>query len=187
MIIRLGIDASQPLASCAVSADEGIVAELTMDRPIENFPALIRGTLERAGVAMKDVQEIAVCVGPGSQTGVRATVVTGNALALALGVRVVGVRSTDAAAVLAPEARTVAVSAGRCRWYVHDYEWRDHQLCRVGGMRLEEDVPEGVLPAFRPETEAQGPCARGVLLVAQDQPHLVVEATDGEVMPFEMG
>lgn len=38
MSVRLGIDASQSVASCAVSADAGIIASGMVERPIENFP-----------------------------------------------------------------------------------------------------------------------------------------------------
>ena len=91
MAVRLGLDASQPYASCAVSTDLGIVASLSMERPIENFPALIRNTLSQAHVNLEEIDEIVVCIGPGSQTGVRSAVVTGNALALALDKPVTGV------------------------------------------------------------------------------------------------
>lgn len=71
MAVRIGLDASQPYASCAVSTESGIVAALSMERPIENFPELIRSTLSKAQISLKDLDEIVVCIGPGSQTGVR--------------------------------------------------------------------------------------------------------------------
>ena len=84
MSIRLGIDASQSVASCAISTDGEIVASGMIERPIENFPTLIRDVVTRANICLNDIDEIVVCIGPGSQTGIRTAVVTGNALALAL-------------------------------------------------------------------------------------------------------
>lgn len=113
MSIRIGIDASQSVASCAVSADAGIIASGMIERPIENFPTLIRDVVARAKISLKDIDEIVVCIGPGSQTGIRTAVVTGNALALALNKPISGVLSTDAAAMIAKakEPYRVAVSA----------------------------------------------------------------------------
>ena len=133
MSIRLGIDASQSVASCAISTDIGIIASATIERPIENFPTLIRDVVARANICLNDIDEIVVCIGPGSQTGIRTAVVTGNALALALNKPVSGVLSTDAAAMFSKsnEIYKVAVSAGRRRWFIQNYSWENGKLNRL--------------------------------------------------------
>lgn len=192
MAIRLGIDASQSIASCAISVDQGIMAEVTSDKPIENFTVLIRRALFQAQVSLDDIDEIVVCIGPGSQTGVRATVVTGNALALALGKPVVGVLSCDAGAVVFAEdgQYEIAVSAGRRRWYTAAYEWDDRAMRRVSEIRLMDDLPLGTKPSFffDPASDMTGKtCAYGCLLIADQQRQLIVPSVNGEVLYYESG
>lgn len=192
MAVRLGLDASQPYASCAVSTDLGVAASLAMERPIENFPALIRDTLSLAQVSLEEIDEIVVCIGPGSQTGVRSAVVTGNALAFALGKPVTGVLATDAAAVLAPAGRTgsVAVSAGRRRWYVENYHWEGKKLCRLDEMKLVDEIPPdgaSVFSANAAGAEAHKTCAYGILVVAEEQRHFIEQSLLSEIRPYEKG
>ena len=190
MSVRLGIDASQSVASCAISTDEGIIASATIERPIENFPALIRDVTARANICFSDIDEIVVCIGPGSQTGIRTAVVTGNALALALHKPVSGVLSTDAAAVTAPAKETckVAVSAGRRRWYTEDYRWQNGELHRSGTLNLVDDLPEHTNPGFntREDNSADDKnCAYGILIIAEHHRHLISQSMLDEVRPYE--
>lgn len=190
MAVRLGLDASQPYASCAVSTDLGVVAALSMEKPIENFPELIRNTLSKAHVSLEDIDEIVVCIGPGSQTGVRSAVVTGNALALALEKPVTGVLSTDAAAVLSPadKVKSIAVSAGRRRWYIENYDWDGEKLRRSGEMQLMDEMPAdsfSVFSASAGDSEECKTCAYGVLVVAEQQRHFIEQSLLSEIQPYE--
>ncbi len=190
MAIRLGIDASQSYASCAVSTDLGITASAAIERPIENFPALIRDVMARAGLCFEDLDEIVVCIGPGSQTGIRTAVVTGNALALALNKPVSGVLSTDAAAMIAKskEISKVAVSAGRRRWYVQGYQWNEQKLCRLDELQLMDEIPEDAFSVFSldlngfKELES---CACGILLAADQQRQLIEQSLLNKILPYE--
>lgn len=194
MVIRFGIDASQSAASCAIATDAGIIASAAMERPIENFSVLMRKVIARAGICLHDIDEIVVCVGPGSQTGIRTAVVTGNALAFALQKPVSGVLSTDAAAVLSEEKKKAggtwqtAVSAGRSRWFVEEYSWQDGRLNRSGVLRLADDLPEGVTPCFFGREAASADtknCAAGILRIAEQQRHLILQELLDEVRPYE--
>lgn len=190
MSVRLGIDASQSVASCAISTDMGIIASATIERPIENFPALIRDVAARADICLKDIDEIVVCIGPGSQTGIRTAVVTGNALALALNKPVSGVLSTDAAAMVlkSEEACKVAVSAGRRRWYVQSYDRIDKELCRLDELQLLDELPANAFPVFSPgpdNLKEFKSCAYGVLMVAKQQRQLISQPLMGEILPYE--
>lgn len=190
MSVRLGIDASQSVASCAISTDRGIIASAAIERPIENFPTLIRNVVARANICLQDIDEIVVCIGPGSQTGIRTGVVTGNALALALKKPVSGVLSTDAAAVLSKsnEIYKVAVSAGRRRWYVESYNWDGKILCRSDELQLMDDLPADAFSAFcadAGEFEETKSCAYGTLIVAEQQRHLISQAQLSEILPYE--
>lgn len=190
MSIRLGIDASQSVASCAISTDVGIIASATIERPIENFPTLIRDVVARANICLNDIDEIIVCIGPGSQTGIRTAVVTGNALALALNKPVSGVLSTDAAAVIlkSDETYKVAISAGRRRWFIEDYSCQNGILNRLGTLKLVDDLAESINPSFYAiEDEAAGDknCAVGILMIAEQQRHLISQSMLDEIRPYE--
>ncbi len=190
MSIRLGIDASQSAASCAISTDAGIIASAAMERPIENFPTLIREVAARANVNLKDIDEIVVCIGPGSQTGVRTAVVTGNALALALNKPVSGVLSTDAAAMISKtnEIYKVAVSAGRRRWYVESYKWNDKTLCRSDELQLMDELPADAFSVFSADPsnlKELKTCACGILMVAEQQRQLMDQSLLSEILPYE--
>lgn len=191
MAIRLGIDASQSVASCAISTDVGIIASATIEKPIENFPTLIRDVIARANICLNDIDEIVVCIGPGSQTGIRTTVVTGNALALALNKPVSGVLSTDAAAMISKskEIYKVAISAGRRRWFVEDYCWENGKLNRLGTLNLVDDLPENINPCFysvEDKSAGDKSCAYGILMIAEWQRHLIIQPMLDEVRPYEL-
>lgn len=190
MFIRLGIDASQPVASCAVSCDEKIIAADETEKPIENFPALIRNVISNAGIRLNDVDEIVVCIGPGSQTGIRTAVVIGNALALALRKPISGILSTDAAAMIAGSKGTykVATSAGRRRWYVGEYHWKDNVLCRVNEVLLMDELTADILIMFNSNSESSRDselCACGILKVAEYQRQLVEQSLLSKILLYE--
>lgn len=190
MSIRLGIDASQSVASCAISTDAGIIASATIERPIENFPTLIRDVVARANICLNDIDEIIVCIGPGSQTGIRTAVVTGNALALALNKPVSGVLSTDAAAVIlkSDETYKVAISAGRRRWFIEDYSCQNGILDRLGTLKLVDDLAESINPSFyaiEDESADDKNCAVGILMIAEQQRHLISQSMLDEIRPYE--
>lgn len=190
MSIRLGIDASQSIASCAISTDVGIVASATIERPIENFPTLIRDVVTRANINLNDIDEIVVCIGPGSQTGIRAAVVTGNALALALNKPISGVLGTDAAAMImkSNEIYRVAVSAGRRRWYVESYNWNGKMLCRLNELQLMDEIPTNAFSVFSTDSndlKEFKSCACGILMVAEQQRHLIEQSLLSEILPYE--
>ena len=190
MSIRLGIDASQSVASCAISADAGIIASGKIERPIENFPKLIRDVVARANICLNDIDEIVVCIGPGSQTGVRTAVVTGNALALALNKPISGVLSTDAAAMMSKinETYKVAVSAGRRRWFVESYNWNDEKLYRSDELQLMDELPSNAFSVFGSNCNDINElklCACGILMVAQQQRQLIEQSLLSEVLPYE--
>lgn len=190
MSIRLGIDASQSVASCAISTDIGIVASATIERPIENFPTLIRDVVAHANICLEDIDEIVVCIGPGSQTGVRTAVVTGNALALALNKPISGVLSTDAAAIISKsnESYKVAVSAGRRRWFIGHYSWQNDKLNRTDSIKLVDDLPTNVNPSFctiADISDNNKNCAYGVLMIAEQQRHLILQSMLDEIRPYQ--
>jgi tRNA threonylcarbamoyladenosine biosynthesis protein TsaB len=86
-------------------------------------PAMDRA-LKAAGWKPRDVQVVAVTVGPGSFTGLRIGVTTAKTLAYAVGADVVSVNTLDVVARQAPREGTIlwtALDAHRSQFYVHRY------------------------------------------------------------------
>ncbi len=87
------------------------VADLTQQRRhnVELMPA-IDGLCRSHGLAPRDLQHLYLSLGPGSFTGLRVALATAKMLALAAGVKLVGVPTLDVLARNAPDdARRVAV------------------------------------------------------------------------------
>lgn len=81
----------------------------------ESLPAVLTDVLNRAGVQLRDVKEVAVVSGPGSFTGLRAGVAFARGLArgLAAPVRLVPTFVAAASAYPAPASADFLLGAGR--------------------------------------------------------------------------
>jgi tRNA threonylcarbamoyl adenosine modification protein YeaZ len=97
----LGIDGALDGFSAAL-IDGRSVSEAASDRPdaLEAGLGRIAGLLGRRGLALRDLDRLAVGIGPGSFTGVRIAVSYAKALALATGLPLCGISSYD---VLTPD------------------------------------------------------------------------------------
>jgi tRNA threonylcarbamoyl adenosine modification protein YeaZ len=108
-VLVLALDTATPAVTVAVADRRAVLAgETAVDprRHGELLAPLIESVLRRARVTIADLTGIAVGTGPGPYTGLRAGVMTANALGSALGIPVLGVCTLD---VIASEA---ADSAG---------------------------------------------------------------------------
>lgn len=101
----LAFDTAGPLCAVALARPSGdgvdilAAAEERLGRGhAERLMPMIEAALGEANVRFGDLTRIAVTVGPGSFTGVRAGVAAARGLALALGIRAVGVGSLEALA-----------------------------------------------------------------------------------------
>lgn len=93
--MELAIDtASTDIASIALSAEGGLLAEITWrcfrNHSVELTPTIQR-LLEQMGVQKSHIGALFVCTGPGSYTGLRVGVSTAKGLAYGLGVPLFGV------------------------------------------------------------------------------------------------
>lgn len=191
MDIKIGIDASQHITSCAVSVGKDIIAHSTVDKPIENLTGLIHDTLLAAHVDLQKLTEIVACIGPGSNMGSRATVVTGNALALALNIPITGILSTDALCVFSPfkGKQIVAIPAGRGRWYKATYDYEEDKIIRTCMPELVDQLPEtSSIPVFT-ANDYRGDfiCADGLIRVSNEQKQLSRQLLLSEIRTYEQG
>ena len=100
-MLVLGIESASDQCGCALAAENGVIAEARLALPRRHAEALapqMRFVCEQAGVALSDVEAVAVDRGPGLYTGLRAGLATAKATAAALGIGLVPVGSLEALA-----------------------------------------------------------------------------------------
>ena len=104
-MLILAFDTATDVATSALVSDGEVVGERTSRAVtvLEDIDALLR----QAGAHTRELDGIAVGIGPGSFTGIRIGLATARGLALALGVPVAGVSTLDALAAGTPEAMPV--------------------------------------------------------------------------------
>lgn len=127
----------------------------------ERLMAVVDRLLQDSGWEVKDLEGVAVSIGPGSFTGLRVGVATAKGLALALGVPIAAVPTLDALAATLPFAEAPVcplLDARRGEVYLSRYRWTD------GGMTREWDYL-----ALSPEAAA-GRLAPPVILLGDGVP-----------------
>lgn len=153
----LALDTSTELGSVALLVDGELAAELharVRARHGETLLPLVGHALALTGLARREIDLVAVGIGPGSFTGTRIGVATAKGLAVALDRPLVGVVSLRALAEAAP-GRFVApiVDAHKGEVYVALYEREDgalverlapiHAEPEQAAQRARAAVPEG--------------------------------------------
>ncbi len=125
-MLMLGLDASLARCSAAVLADGVVRAERCAEGSrgyATVLPALARETLREAGLQAAALDGVAVTVGPGSFTGIRAALALAHGIALAVGRPALGVTVAEALAEAVPErggrALWVAIDSRRGRVFLH--------------------------------------------------------------------
>lgn len=94
----LGIDSSGMVASAAVTADNILVAEFTVNNKQTHSQTLlpmIDQVVQMSGISLQDMDAIAVAAGPGSFTGLRIGASTAKGLGLALDKPIVSVPTLE--------------------------------------------------------------------------------------------
>src|SRR5881296_2046491 len=125
----LAVETSTMSGGAALLDGERVVGEYILDVRIthsERLMAAIDQLLRDAGWTARDLEGLAVTVGPGSFTGLRVGLSTVKGLALALAIPVAAVPTLDAMAAMLPyaalpivpvlDARKREVYASRYRW-----------------------------------------------------------------------
>lgn len=101
-MIVLAIDTALDACSVAITCDEAVLSSLSepMSRgQAERLAPMVQEAVAQAGVALAQLDRIAVTTGPGSFTGVRVGLSFARALALALNKPCVGVSTLEALAL----------------------------------------------------------------------------------------
>jgi tRNA threonylcarbamoyladenosine biosynthesis protein TsaB len=130
----LGIETATSLASVGIVVGDRILAERAL--PMHGSHArtllpLIDAALAAAGVGLRDIDLLAVSIGPGSFTGLRIGLSVAKGLALATGVPVVGVPTLEAYARTAgprPGLLCPVLDARKGEVYAAAFRWRGSEV-----------------------------------------------------------
>ena len=94
----LGIDTSTMAANVAVLEDDKLICEYTINTKkthSQKLMPMIENMLKLSDLEIKDIDAIAICVGPGSFTGLRIGMATAKAMAHVNNIPLVGVNSLE--------------------------------------------------------------------------------------------
>ena len=97
----LAIEASTKTGSCAVFADEGLIGELTINTDATHSEKLMPAIISLMGslqLTFKDLNGLAVSIGPGSFTALRIAISTAKGIALAANIPLIGIPTLEALA-----------------------------------------------------------------------------------------
>lgn len=123
----LALETSEKVATVAVAEDSRLLAVQACDPAMRSAQSLVPGIQQLLHTAQwqpRQVDLVAVSIGPGSFTGLRVGVVTAKVFAYAVGAEVLGVDTLEAIAAAAPtEAKRfwTAVDAQRGQWVVQEF------------------------------------------------------------------
>lgn len=100
--MKLAIDSSQSSGSIAISDQGRLLYSAFFDIRITHSETLmptLDSAMKLCGFTPEDIEEISVCLGPGSFTGLRIGLATAKGIAFARGIDVLGYNSLELAAV----------------------------------------------------------------------------------------
>lgn len=144
----LALETTERIATIAVAEGNTIIALRRCDPTLRStqslVPAIARG-LRMAQWHPRDVELVAVGVGPGSFTGLRVGITTTKVLAYAVGADVLGVDTLEAIAAAAPPGTGpywTAIDAQRGQWVVRPF------------FRAGDGWPQPLAPAERVDAES---------------------------------
>jgi len=144
-MVVLGIDASTKTGSVALYDSEiGILSEVNANIRLnhsDSLMSIIDMVFSLAKLKPKDIDRVAVSVGPGSFTGIRVGVGTAKGLAYSIGCDIVGVNELDILAHTVSQTPNKIISlidARKGRVYYSAYEYNGDLMTKISQYGAEE-------------------------------------------------
>ena len=161
-MVVLALDTTTSAGSCGLLRDDRVVREQASDqsRPqASRLPGELATMLEREGVALPEVDILAVGIGPGSFTGLRVGIATMQGLAMALNRPLFGISAFDALASIAFGGSGTNDSPDPSHKYVATWvdAWRGEVYAALYQNGREIEPPTVDLPQHLLQTLVGGP------------------------------
>lgn len=166
----LAIESSMMGGSVALRRDEQTLAEIMLDpqqRTAQTLAPAIQSILQEHGCVPRDIQLVAVTVGPGSFTGLRIGVTTAKTFAYATGCSILGVntlRVIARQAPVTPKPLWVVMNAERAQVFVAHFRAPNGQWAETTPTQIMGN--QEWIKRLTPDTTVTGPALKGLL------PHL---------------
>lgn len=164
------------------------IAEVVETDPRKtNVLAMIAQALERVHLSRAAVECVAVGLGPGSYTGIRASIAMAQGWQLATGVKLHGISSAEVVAMQAQRDGTrgwvnVVIDAQRGEFYLGAFDLSDSGAKAVEPLRIvsleQVKQSETAAPVIGPEVSRWFPTGRIVLPRAETLARLAAERSD---------
>lgn len=140
-MLILALETATVVSGVAVATETRLLSEVTVARLThsETLQSHVALALEMAGVSRREVEGVAVSLGPGSFTGLRIGLSAAKAMAYAWGVPLVGVPTLAALAAQfpAPGVRVAAMmDAQKGNVYTAMYEWREARPVEISPLAV---------------------------------------------------
>ena len=192
----LAFDTSAAHCAAALMSDGRVLAQTQEDMAkgqAERLLPLLEETLLAGGMGWRDLDALAVGVGPGNFTGIRIGVSAARGLALGLGIPAIGVTLFEARAEGLPRPLYVLEDARRGEVYVQEFNAGnaepflidradlvfDEDAALVGSAVLAQDINLSLLQACYPLAEAIARVAARKFETLQPRPApLYIRAAD---------
>lgn len=150
----LALEFSSPQRSVAVAHDTNVREVIETGGRNTNALAMIEAALREAKLEREQIECLAIGIGPGSYTGIRAAIALAQGWQLATGVKILGVSSAESIAARAQAsglrgAANVVIDAQRNEFYLARYELNSDTYREVEPLQI-------VSPAAVQERERSG-------------------------------
>ena len=137
----LSVDTSSNVASVAITDDEKLICEITVNTKkthSQTLMPMIDSAIKQSGIEISDIDLIVSANGPGSFTGLRIGISAVKGLSHATNIPVVGVSILEAMAYNLPYCEYIVspiMDARRNQVYNALYEWKDDELLEISEPR----------------------------------------------------
>lgn len=163
----LALETTEKIGSIALADQGNLLTEIRLPsglRTAQSLAPAILQSLEQSGWTPKDVQMVAVTIGPGSFTGLRIGVATAKVLAYAVGAEVLGVDTHETLALPCPANVThlaTVIDAQRSQVVARNFERNGTgELIPCSESKL-VDVEQWI-ESLTPGTRVTGPILRRI-------------------------